>query len=76
MPVNDFSVPLGKDFSDNDIEFTVFEDQEDFTFVPTSIFPSALWSVFQYLAAFGLVIGEAWFTYVHIFRKEEKSGDF
>lgn len=76
MPVNDFSVPLGKDFSDNNIEFTVFEDQEDFTFVPTSIFPAALWSVFQYLAAFGLVIGEAWFTYVHIFRKEEKSGDF
>ena len=76
MPVNDFSVPLGKDFSDNNIEFTVFEDQEDFTFVPTSIFPASIWSVFQYLAAFGLVIGEAWFTYVHIFRKEEKSGDF
>ena len=76
MPVNDLSVPLGKDFSNNDIEFTVFEDHEDFTFSPTSIFPAALWSVFQYLAAFALVIGEAWFTYVHIFRKEEKSGDF
>lgn len=76
MPVNDFSVPLGKDFSNNDIEFTVFEDHEDFTFSPTSIFPAAIWSIFQYLAAFGLVIGEAWFTYIHIFRKEEKSGDF
>lgn len=66
LEINEFRVPLGED------ELVLFSDQDPFSFSPTSIFPSNLWQIFQYLALFSLVIAEAWFTYCHIFRKEDK----
>lgn len=66
LEINELRVPLGED------ELVLFSDQDPFSFSPTSIFPSNLWQIFQYLALFSLVIAEAWFTYCHIFRKEDK----
>lgn len=50
--------------------FTVFEDQ-DFSFNPRRIFSLEIWTTLQYLNAFVLILGEAWFTYCHIFRREK-----
>lgn len=50
--------------------FTVFEDQ-DFSFNPRRIFSLEIWTTLQYLNAFALILGEAWFTYCHIFRREK-----
>lgn len=50
--------------------FTVFEDQ-DYSFNPRRIFSLEIWSTLQYLNAFALILGEAWFTYCHIFRREK-----
>lgn len=66
LEINELRVPLGED------ELVLFSNQDPFSFSPTSIFPSNLWQIFQYLALFSLVIAEAWFTYCHIFRKEDK----
>lgn len=67
LEINELNVPLGSD------NLVLFSDMEQFNFDPKSIFPNQLWQIFQYLAAFALVAGEAWFTYCHIFRKEDKS---
>lgn len=66
LEINELNVPLGSD------NLVLFSDMEQFNFNPKSIFPDQLWQIFQYLAAFALVAGEAWFTYCHIFRKEDK----
>lgn len=66
LEINELNVPLGSD------NLVLFSDMEQFNFDPKSIFPNQLWQIFQYLAAFALVAGEAWFTYCHIFRKEDK----
>lgn len=50
--------------------FTVFEDQ-DYSFNPRRIFSLEIWTTLQYLNAFALILGEAWFTYCHIFRREK-----
>lgn len=64
LHINDFSLDVT---GNNDI-LTIFEDQ-DYTFNPRSIFANDVWTMLTYLNAFALILGEAWITYCHIFRR-------
>ncbi len=69
LHINDFALDVT---GSNDV-LTVFEDQ-DYSFNPRSIFANNAWTMLTYLNAFALILGEAWITYCHIFRRE-KSND-
>ena len=64
LHINNYDVPIGED------TFHIF-DSQDYSFNPRSLFTNQAWTLLQYLNLFAVIVGESWFTYCHIFRREK-----